>query len=319
MRFKKTVKAMGACAFLLSLIAVPAPAQAATISVPCNVMALINAVNAATPGDTISLAPGCTYTLDNAHPGPLVVDRPLTILGNGSTIQRDPSAVAFRIFTINSNLTMDLVTIRNGDATGSFGGGLAVFGGRLVLARSIVTNNTADFSGGLGVLSSGVADISTSQFTSNIATRNGGGVANDGRMSIDRTLIANNTAAGAAGTVGGGGIANDGVLAISGSNINGNHAPGAKGGGIANILGGTVTTSGTNINDNDALAGGTGGGIANIVSTVSLSQSNVNNNASTNAPGGIDNAGGVVSLNRTNVRGNTPTNCSPTPVPGCVG
>ncbi|WAL63419.1 hypothetical protein ORV05_20630 [Amycolatopsis cynarae] len=319
MKFPNIAKVAGAGAFFLALTAVPAPAQAATISVPCNAADLINAVNTAAAGDTLSLTQGCVYTLDNTNPGPLVVNRPLTILGHGSVIQRDPSAFAFRIFTVNANLALDLVTIRNGDATGSFGGGLAVFTGRLTLTRTTVTNNRADFSGGIGVLGGASADIRNSAFTFNVATRNGGGIANDGTMTIDRTAITDNTAFGQNDTVGGGGIANDGELGITGSNVVRNHATGAKGGGIANILGGRVTTSGSNINTNDALGGGTGGGIANINSTVFLSRSNVNNNASTNAPGGIDNEGGAVTLDRTNVRNNTPTNCSPTPVPGCLG
>lgn len=320
MRSRKIAKAaIGTGAFLITLAAIPATAQAQTISVPCSAAALISAVNTAPAGATLTLAPGCTYTLDNTNPGPLVVNRPLTINGREDTIQRDLSAAAFRIFTVNANLTIDSVTVRNGLALGSFGGGFAVFSGKLTLDRSTVTNNTADFSGGIGVLSSASAEIDRSNFTLNTATRNGGAIANDGTMTIDRTEITSNTATGASGTVGGGGIANDGRLTLGRTEITGNHALGAKGGGIANILGGTLTTSRTEINGNDALAGGTGGGIANINSTVSLDRTDVDNNASTNAPGGIDNENGTVTLTRTDVNGNTPTNCSPTPVPGCVG
>jgi autotransporter family porin len=85
-----------------SLGALPARiADAATITVPCDVAALnaaFTSANAAATPTTINLAAGCTYTLTAAAvPGsglpPLSnAAQPTTIHGNGATIRRDSAA-----------------------------------------------------------------------------------------------------------------------------------------------------------------------------------------------------------------------------------
>ena len=96
------------------------PAEAAT-SVPCDVTALINAINSASSGDTLDLAVGCTYTLtvvNNATDdgnGLPVIDITLTINGNGATIERGSAAPDFRLLDIanGSNLTLNNLTLSN--------------------------------------------------------------------------------------------------------------------------------------------------------------------------------------------------------------
>ncbi|MFD2082531.1 hypothetical protein SAMN05421678_10223 [Actinopolymorpha cephalotaxi] len=274
----------------LAAAAVPVVANAdTTTDVSCDSAALIDAINNAAPGDTLNLAAGCNYILNDSTGALPEISVPLTIHGFGSTIQRDPSASPFRLFTVNSTFNLDRVTLAGGDASaspGGFGGAVAVFSGTTNLTRVTIQNNRGNFSGGLGGVSGTIVTVSRSRIQNNFALVNGGGAANDGTMSLTDTVVTDNHAGQK-----GGGLANDGRLTV------------------------TRTTVNSNVADN------VGGGIANLSpGTVSLIQSVVNNNTSNNAPGGIDNeaGAGAVTLSNSVVRGNTPTNCSPTPVSGCT-
>ncbi|MFF4619867.1 hypothetical protein [Nonomuraea jabiensis] len=264
-------------------------ASAMVANVPCAGSELVDAINNAAPGATIFLTPGCIYVLNNST-GPLPsINAPLTIHGQNSTIQRDPTASPFRLFTVNGNFNLDRVRLTGGDATtspGGFGGAVAVNSGTTNLDRVLIQNNRGTYSGGLGGVGGTVVNVSNSNIQYNSADRNGGGAANDGRMTITNSVLNNNRAGDR-----GGAVANDGILAIVRSTVNDN-AAGNAGGGVANFGPGTAT----------------------------ISRSVVNNNTAGNAPGGIDNEGapGSVTLTASVVRGNTPTNCSPTPVPGCT-
>lgn len=112
------------------MVAIPATANAAVIPVPCNTPALIAAINTANanPGaDTLNLA-GCLYVLDSTTgPLPGITDQ-LTIHGNGSVIRRAAAAPNFRILTVRSTLNLDNITLTGGNASGDFGGAIAVPG-----------------------------------------------------------------------------------------------------------------------------------------------------------------------------------------------
>ncbi|MFD2355293.1 hypothetical protein ACFSTC_47600 [Nonomuraea ferruginea] len=142
--------------------------------------------------------------------------------GGNSTIQRDPAADAFRLFTVNSDFNLDRVKLLGGDARtspGGFGGAVAVNSGTTNLNRVFIRNNTATFSGGLGGVAGAVVNVSNSNIQNNTATRNGGGAANDGRMTFIDTVVNNNRAGEK-----GGGIASDGILVVTGSVVNDNTA-----------------------------------------------------------------------------------------------
>jgi len=117
----------------------PAGSQTFTLRT-CAVSELVAAIsqaNATTAADTVNLKAGCTYTLIEPVPGdpwegglPLVVN-PLTIHGNGATIERDPAAPLFSLLgvqgsTAGGTFAVDHVTFRGG-ASGS-GGAIAVRG-----------------------------------------------------------------------------------------------------------------------------------------------------------------------------------------------
>src|SRR4051794_7953859 len=80
-----------------------AGAHAATTRVPCEAPALIAAIaatNATPEADTLTLAPGCVYTLsapNTATDGLPLITGDVTLDGRGATIRRAASAPAFRI------------------------------------------------------------------------------------------------------------------------------------------------------------------------------------------------------------------------------
>jgi hypothetical protein len=282
----RAVVTVGGTALMALGVAVP-QAEAAQTFVPCLAPALGTAITAATPGDTLFLAPGCVYSLTSALP---VINKAITIRGNGATITR--ASGAFRILEVGTTGDLDLrqAIISNGDATGSYGGGIRN-DGNLSVTQSIIRDNKADYSGGIGASDTSTTKVIQSIISGNSATQNGGGLANDGSMTIRESSFLKNTADGK-----GGGVANDGTLQIVRSTFMQNAA--GTGGGIANFKVGSSAASAT------------------------LSQSVVIANKATTAgaPGGILNDNGSVTLSLSVVLANSPTNCagSPTPVPGCL-
>ncbi|MGW2253191.1 hypothetical protein ACWCXH_23760 [Kitasatospora sp. NPDC001660] len=284
----RTLSALGAAALTVTgMAATPAAAQT---FVPCTTDALAGAItDANTSGGTLVLAPGCIYTLTTPLPS---IQNTITIQGDGATITRDPAAPAFRILTVDPTGNLDLgeAIIANGDATGDFGGGIRN-DGVLTVRGSLIRDNHADFSGGIGGNTGSTTLVDRSVISGNSALHDGGGLGNDGTMTITSSTVVNNTALEL-----GGGAANDATLNVSQSDVFDNSASGptGAGGGIANFGGAGATTT--------------------------LTRSKVDSNSATNAPGGVYNNGGSVTLNFTAVFPNSPTNCfgSPTAVPGCV-
>ncbi|MGW7575737.1 hypothetical protein [Streptomyces sp. NPDC054765] len=171
----------------------------------------------------------------------------------------------------------------------------------------------------------------------------GGGIRNDGTLSVVQSVIRNNQAdfsGGIGGNIGsttrviqsiisdnsvtrnGGGLANDGDMTIAQSSVTHNTAL-EKGGGVANDA--TLKILQSDISHNAAIGPtGVGGGIANFGGAgakTTAAESRVVDNTATNAPGGIYNDSGSVALLLVQVFNNHPTNCSgsPTAVPGCLG
>lgn len=156
-------RSLGSLALLCALG--QAPALAATIDVDGVSCTLIEAITAANndgfvsgcaPGsgaDTIVLTPNKTHTLTQINnstyrpTGLPVITSPITIVGNGSTITRDPLASEFfRILAVGSsgNLTLQETTVSGGRAMVSpeNGGGIVNYG-MLTLINSRVVGNLA--------------------------------------------------------------------------------------------------------------------------------------------------------------------------------
>ncbi|MFE2749828.1 hypothetical protein ACFXKX_36905 [Streptomyces scopuliridis] len=198
-------------ALAAGLVAVPATAHA-EIPVFCNEASLVTAINVANAagGDTLALAPFCTYTLTSAHgsasDGPVglpPITTPITMAGLGTTIARAASAPAFRILEVEGDanvpetsgqLNLIAVTIRGGNAVSPYpGGGIANRGGVLSLTSSSVTGNSAVAGGGI-YTDNGAVTLTASSVTGNTATNSGGGIyKNSGAVNLLASDVSGNT------------------------------------------------------------------------------------------------------------------------------
>ena len=142
------------------------PSSAVTIPVPCSASTLVAAIEAANADpslDTIALAPDCVYSFsapytsastnyDNWY-GPSAlpaIGSPITIEGNGATIERSSASVPFRLLFVGADpadadtfqyatpgagiLTLRDLTLKGGLAQGgdsNGGGGGAGMGGAI--------------------------------------------------------------------------------------------------------------------------------------------------------------------------------------------
>lgn len=275
-------------------LASSSPAMAASrarlLKVPCGPAALAAAVTAAnTPaGATLRLAAGCVYSITTpatAATGLPVITGNVTLLGGPrTTIRRNPSAAAFRVFDVAAGATLRVagISIRDGSTTG-LGGGVQN-AGTLILRQVTLAGNTAS---------------------------DGGAVANipGATATVISTLITANTATG----VGGGGILNSGALTTYGTVLSADTAA-VNGGGVNTQSSGRTRLVRTTVEKNTS--GSLGGGISNF-GTTTLDRTLVRGNRGT-AGGGIASANANVTAFRSVVRANTPDDCSPNTLPGCA-
>lgn len=156
-------------------------------AIPCDVTALNNAIIAAnnnTGPHTIRLAPKCVYNvLTPASTGGLgpnalpLISGTVTLLGNKTTIRRDPDATeGFRIAQIdgpNGRLTVEGVTATGGGYLDYAGTYLPTDGGTLILKHSTVTNSTANQGGAIYVNQSSTLEMYDSVVRDSAAQRGG--------------------------------------------------------------------------------------------------------------------------------------------------
>ena len=261
-------------------IAALAPAAQAATPVACSEAALVAAINLAnaTPAaDTLTLASGCTYLMTASHGNAAhgqealpVITTPIELIG--PAIITRASLLPFRIAEVSST-------------------------GNLTLTTSVAfTNGSAVGSGG-GILNFGAVTLTVSSLSGNVATGNGGGLANA------------NTPSGTAP-----------AATFTGSPVTNNTAV-QRGGGIYNGTRGTLTTTGLP----ELIGGNTaarGGGIAAVNSTATtLTGTTVTNNTGLVTAGGVYRVGGTMTTTASPISGNLPNNCvgSAPAVPNCTG
>ena len=218
------------------------PSGAATFNIPdgdvAGLIAAINTANTNPDADTISLAPNGTYTLTAVnwtyyYTGPSglpAISSPMTINGNGATIQRSSAAGTpdFRILYVGAgDLTLNEVTIRGGrSASGASGypgggGGIRIDNGNLLLVKSTVTDNWGNEGGGIFNFVGGTLTVinSTVSHNTGYGGRTGGGILNFSTGSyfstttIINSTIFENRADGPSGFQGRGDAIADAVLA----------------------------------------------------------------------------------------------------------
>jgi len=281
-------------------------------------------------GDTLSLAPHCTYWVTAALP---TVMHTLTIEGNGASIVRNTSDAPFSIFVVGctgGSLTLENVNVRNGGGAGIDGGAVDVTNeaATLNVYGGTFSDNNADYNettGGYGgaIDNIGTLTVDGATFTDNGA--NWGGAINSDNGGSTATLDHDSFIGNDANE--GGAIFNeDNNMQIGEGNFRYNSASGedAAGGAIYNDY--NLTADDTLFMMNTALGeDAEGGAIYNNDENVTLNHSLVELNHASFDGGGIywyndDDGGTNVTLAFDQINQNTPDNCVPTEtIDGCTG
>ena len=240
---------------------------------------LRQAISDALPDSTIEFTFTGTISLTS---GELLIYKNLTITGPGSPlviVSRDANAVPdFRLLEVSAGATVSVsgVTLSNG-----IGGILN--GGVLSLSDVQIIND------GLGCMNSAGAEMTLTNcsVTGNemlcgsfpIYNECGGGIINDGDLTVQNSTISGNTSAGGAG------ILSQGTATVTNSTIAGNAA---------------VTTGAHN------LIGGFGGGLS--LGSGSLISDTISGNSAVFEGGGISSGAGVTVINCILAGNTSPTN-----------
>jgi uncharacterized protein YgiM (DUF1202 family) len=169
-----------------------------------------------------------------------------------------------------------------------------------MVALDQVTISGGQTSGdGGGIRNDGTLTITNSTISGNNANNAGGGIYNaSGTLTITNSTISGNSAGG-----GGGGIDNDfGTATITNSAISGNSATNGDGGGIFNTN--TLTITNSTISGNSAAGFLTvGGGIINY-GTLEITNSTISGNSASGG-GGIYNSSSTLTLNNSIIANST--------------
>src|ERR1700733_9980293 len=217
-----------------------------TVHVDCYAGALAAAISGAVSGETIVLAPGCVYRLDQALPD-VAVD--LTIVGYDTELLRDYGAPSFSLLTIAKgggcgcgpiihqdlsavDLTVVNVDFRNGGGPDDDDGGAiyAPDGTELTVHGGIFTDNYSDDYGG-AMQSDDTLTVTGAYFTGNYGYYEGGAIYNDGDATVYGSTFQKNSTGDDDDNYGGA-IANEGDMQLAGSTFTGN--TGEYGGAVYN-------------------------------------------------------------------------------------
>lgn len=209
---------------------------------------------------------------------------------------------------------IDDCTLAGGQAARA-GGAIEASGGETTLRRSQIIANSAGAApgngGGLHITGEGLVVVEDSEFDSNVAAQEGGGIWNaTGLMKISGSRFSNNVANGDAADDGGGGVFNNGgTLDLKNTDILWNVATGAAGsGGGLFSTGGTVTIHGGSIVRNTAVRAGGGVEVIDGVLTIDKTLLEANQAAASPGNGGALHVTGTstsVTLTKATVRSNT--------------
>ena len=266
-------------ALIVFCIAIPPGVQAADIAVGSN-CTLANAISSAnsdtstggcTAGsgaDTITLS--ANVSLSSALPA---ISSSMTIDGDGKTIDGKNSR---RVLDITAGtVTIKDAVLTKGNAGGAHGGIIRARGADLTLTRVTLSNGQSSNNGG-GLFfdgSSKTLTITDSIISSNQTKDNSGGLgggiyARAQSATISGTTINSNT-----GYANGGGIFNDGSLTIENSTLYANQSTNGHGGGIYTNSGDTTTIKHVTMNGNTVGSSGDGdsiyrGGTTNLYNSI---------------------------------------------------
>ena len=188
---------------------------------------------------------------------------------DGSLIQFDPTVFAApQTIALSASLgTLNLTETSGTEAIDGPAAGVTVSGGNAVGVFSVAKNVTASLSG--------------LTITGGSSANYGGGVYNQGTLTLTGCTVSGNSAAD------GGGVYNETTLTLTGCTVSGNSAQ--EGGGGYNNNVGTLTLTGCTVSGNSA--GDFGGGLENYRGTLTLTGCTVSGNSAVYGGGGLFNYG----------------------------
>jgi Abnormal spindle-like microcephaly-assoc'd, ASPM-SPD-2-Hydin len=151
---------------------------------------------AGTGNDTIVFSLSGKITIASTLPSPGAV---LEIDGSGQTIDIDGGSANRIIANGTGTLTLNDLTISNGNASAANGGGV-VNGGSLTVTDSTFTGNNAGGGGAIFNAGGGTVNITNCTFSGNAAT-NGGAVFSSHGGTVTSSTFSNNSASGAGAAI----------------------------------------------------------------------------------------------------------------------
>ena len=281
-------RSLGGLALLLALG--QAPALAATINVG-GACSLIDAITAANNGGS---AGGCAPGDSGADTIVLPANSIHTLTAVNNTADGSPNGLP----PITSTITIagNGSTITRDPAAPDFRI-LLVRSGDLTLRETTVSGGrTIQFRDGGGVANDGVLSLVNSNVINNYSPDGGGGLHNNFGATLGLT---NSTVSGNLAAFSGGGIRNRNILTVTNSTVSGNSAT-QDGGGV--ISGGTLTLLNSTVSANTASQ--FGGGLRISSGTAIVTNSTVSGNFARRNGGGLNNTG-TVTLTTSTVSGNS--------------
>ena len=223
-----------------------------------------------------TITPGSTLP-DISDPAGLSIDGGGDIVINGND--------AIRIFWVDSQLTLNHITVTHGKCTSCLGGGIYTSGGSLNIMNSTFSNNIEAISS-----FGGPVTISNSTFTGNNGLY-GGGVSASGAgstLTVSDSIFSNNNSTSGGGSA----IYTDGVSNVTNSTFSGNTDPGGRG---------SIYTSGTAAISNSTFANNSSSGLNDAGAifnqgTLTVSNSTFSGNSVTYGLGQYGGAGDIYQL-----------------------
>jgi hypothetical protein len=182
-------------------------------------------IDSAPDGATINL-PACTFTESL-----VVTNKNLSIVGTSAwtTVLQAPAGQRVLLFNGDKTLTLQHLVITGGHPSAAVGGGVSVPDGDLNVIHCRITQNSADYGGGIYQGNKGhTLNIINSTIDQNTSTWHGGGVFAKGDTHLTNTTFNDNTAG-----MHGGGLMNwEANTIIDGGSFARNHATTGNGGAV---------------------------------------------------------------------------------------
>jgi len=232
--------------------------------------------------DTITFSVSGTITLGSGLP--MINDTAgLTIDGSGQSVTISGNDKVHIITVVSLvPLTLNHLTIANGNTVGYGGGGIENYGSLTIIDSIFSNNNNPENHGGAIYNQSGTLNVTDSIFSGNNAKKRGGGIyALGGVVNISSSSFSGNTA-----LEGGAIYGYDCTLTITNNgSFTDNNTPNGSGGGIYNIYG-PLTIDDSTFTTNGASWGSGGGGIYNEVGLLTITNSIFSGNSATGSHGG---------------------------------